>query len=84
MKAQFEINKVYRGVNGVGSIDLTIVKRTDKSIWVKTCFGTDVVRVKNFDPSEEFIKFRSWFCGATDIYTEEKMLEDAYYQAYEY
>ena len=48
MKAQFEINKVYRGVSGVGSIDLTIVKRTDKSIWVKTCFGTDVVRIKNF------------------------------------
>ena len=78
------IGKVYRGVSGVGSIDLTVVKRTEKSIYVKTVFGTDLIRVKNYNNDEETVKFRSWYCGAKDIYTDEQKLKDAYYQAYEY
>lgn len=84
MKAKFEIGKVYRGVSGVGTIDLTITKRTEKSIWVKTCFGVDMVRIKNHNQNEENLKFRSWYCGANDIYKKDQMLKDAYYQAYEY
>jgi hypothetical protein len=30
MKTKFEIGKVYRGVSGVGTIDLTITKRNCK------------------------------------------------------
>ncbi|MBN88344.1 hypothetical protein CMO95_01960 [Candidatus Woesearchaeota archaeon] len=84
MKTKFEIGKIYRGVSGVGTIDLTITKRTPKTIWVKTCFGIDMLRVKNNCSNEETVKFKSWYCGANDIYTEDQMLKDAYYQAYEY
>jgi hypothetical protein len=84
MKTKFEIGKIYRGVSGVGTIDLTVIKRTAKTLWVKTCFGIDMIRVKNNCISEENVKFKSWYCGSNDIYKEEQMLKDAYYQAYEY
>ncbi len=81
-KTKFKVGQVYRGTSGVGHIDLTVVKRTAKSIVVKSCLGENRVMVKNFSNVEETGTFRSWFFGANDIYSTEQMKKDAYDAAY--
>ena len=79
---KFEVGKTYRGTSGVGYIDLTIIKRTAKSVVVKTSFGENRCMIKQKGKEDEAINFKSWYSRATDIYSKEQQEEDSYYQAY--
>lgn len=77
----FKVGQTYRGESGVGQIDLTIVKRTEKSVVVKTVFGENRCIIKKYSNAEA-INFKSWYSTALDVYSKEQQKEDSFYQAY--
>ena len=82
MKVKFEINKTYRGTSGIGHIDITVIKRTEKTIVVKTSFGENRIKINDYYQNAEGACFKSWSFDATDIYSEDQMIQDAYHAAY--
>ena len=82
-KMKFEIGKTYKGVSGVGECAITVVKRTDKSIWIDSSMEKNKrLKIKSGWNNTEAVSYRSWWADASEIYTEEKQVEDAYYAAY--
>ena len=78
---KFKVGQTYRGESGLGQIALTIIKRTEKSVVVKTSFGENRCMIKKYSNAEA-INFKSWYSTAEDVYSKEKQEEDSYYQAY--
>ena len=79
----FKIGQTYKGTSGVGEIAITIVKRTPKTLVVKTSFGENRVRIsKQSNEHEEIIFFKSWIAGATDNYSKEQQIYDSNYASY--
>lgn len=81
-KAKFEIGKIYRGTSGVGHISIEVIKRTEKTIVIKTSFGENRVKINDYYKNAEGASFKSWAFDATDIYEEEQQVQDAYSAAY--
>ncbi len=82
-KAKFEIGTTYRGVSGVGECAITIVKRTEKSVWIDSVMDKNKrCQIKNLNQNEETIIYRSWIAGAKDVYTKKQMIDDSYADAY--
>ena len=81
MKA-FTVGQTYRGTSGAGHIDLTIVKRTAKSVIVKTVFGENRCMIKQYNKEQETITFKSWYSTAHDVYSKEQQIKDSYEAAY--
>lgn len=79
---KFKINNYYRGVGSVGTCDIRVISRTEKSIKIKTTFGVNRVMIKVMENGVEYACFKAWSFDATDIYTSEEKMDDAYDAAY--
>jgi hypothetical protein len=85
MNLQFEIGKTYRGGSGCGECAITIVKRTEQTVWVQTSMHKSKacrVNTKWHHKGAEMIKYMSWYADPIDEYTEEQQIKDLYYAAY--
>lgn len=66
--------------------DLTIevISRTEKTITIKTSFGTQRIKVKDYGTGTEYISFKCWLILATEDFNKEEAqaiaLENAYYR----
>ena len=78
---EFKTNTTYRGVSRVGEIAIEVIKRTEKTLVIKTTFGENRIRIRKQGDLETSC-FKSWYFDANDIYSEEQMTEDCYYAAY--
>ena len=73
----FEAGKSYGN-----DLTVEVISRTEKTITIKSTFGTNRVKVRNYHDDEETIIFRSWSIGAKDAFNKEKAQRNAMYRAY--
>jgi hypothetical protein len=77
---KFEIGKTYKGVSGAGESAITIVKRTEKSVWVKGCFESEGeskrLKIRSYHNNHESLIYHSWMATADKCYSEEEQTKD--------
>lgn len=83
MTTQFKIGKTYKGVSGVGECAITIVRRTEKSIWIDSVMEKGVrLKIRSGWNDSEAVSYRSWWADSSSIYTEDAQTADMMYAAY--
>lgn len=64
-------------------LTIEIVKRTAKTITIKSTFGEARVKVRQHANGLEYISFKAWLIDATELFNKEEAqkiaLEKAYY-----
>jgi hypothetical protein len=63
-------------------LTLTIISRTEKTAVIKTIFGEQRVKVRNYNDLNEVIYFKCWTIFATELFDEKVALEISYFNAY--
>lgn len=86
---KFEIGVTYKGVSGVGECAVTVVRRSEKSIWVTSVMNGDkpkrhAIKVwkNHLGQTIEGASHYSWYFDANSVYSIEQQKHDAYYNAY--
>lgn len=80
---KFEIGKTYKGVSGVGECAITVVKRTEKSIWIDSVMEKNKrLKIRSGWNNTEAVSYRSWYADSSSTYSVEQQRNDAMYAAY--
>lgn len=80
---KFEIGKTYKGVSGVGECAITVVRRTEKSIWIDSVMEKNKrLKIRNGWNNVEAVSYRSWYADSSDVYSFEQQQKDTMYAAY--
>lgn len=86
VNSKFKVGEIYKGTSGVGEVAITIVRRTQKSVWIDTCMDKNKrlkINTSCFnDNHEEIIYYRSWCAGSAKTYSQEAQASDSLYAAY--
>ena len=78
MKAtKFETGKSYGN-----DLTLEVLKRTEKTITIKTTFGTQRVKVRDYGNGVEAIMFKAWYITANEDFDFETAKEISMYNSY--
>ena len=76
-------SKFTTGKNYGNDLTIEIISRTEKTAVIKTVFGTQRVKVRDYNKGiNEIIYFKAWSITATDIFNSNVAQEIAYYNAY--
>jgi hypothetical protein len=76
MKA-FKINTKYGN-----DLTLEVIKRTAKTVTIKTSFGEQRIKLRGQENELEYISFKCWLIYATDEYNEKEAQKQALERAY--
>jgi len=77
MKTKFEAGKKYGN-----DCTIEVLSRTEKTLTIKSCFGTQKIKVRYYDDSTEAILFKCWCITSDEVYDFEKAKEISMYNAY--
>jgi len=78
MKAQkFETGKSYGN-----DLTIDVLSRTEKTLTIKTVFGTQKIKIRNYHNETESISFKCWLITSADLFDKNIANEIAYYNAY--
>lgn len=76
---KFEIGKSYGN-----DLTIEVISRTEKTITIKSTFGTQRVKVREWTKGTESISFKAWLIVATEEFDENEarniFMENAYYR----
>lgn len=74
---KFEIGKSYGN-----DLTVEVLKRTAKTITIKSTFGEQRIKVREYMPGVEAIDFKAWYITANETFDKEKARQISYEKAY--
>jgi hypothetical protein len=76
---KFETGKLYGN-----DLTIEVIKRSEKTITIKSTFGTQRVKVRDYGNGVEAIMFKAWYILACEEFNKEEAMkiamENAYYR----
>jgi hypothetical protein len=73
---KFEIGQSYGN-----DLTMEVISRTEKTLTIKTSFGTQKIKIRESNGSE-YVWFKCWIVYATESFDFEVAREISYYNAY--
>ena len=78
MKAtNFKTGKLYGN-----DLTIEIIKRTEKTVTIKSSFGTQRIKVREYMEGVEAIMFKAWYITANENFDKAEAMEISMYNAY--
>ncbi len=74
---KFEAGKKYGN-----DLTIEVIKRTEKTITIKSSFGTQRVKVRDYGNGVEAISFKAWYILATEEFDFEEARKISMYNSY--
>ncbi|SDT46939.1 hypothetical protein SAMN05192545_3915 [Maribacter dokdonensis] len=74
---QFKVGNKYGN-----DLTIEVLKRTAKTITIKSLFGEKRIKLREYTPGVECVYFRSWIITANEDYNADKAAEISMYNAY--
>lgn len=74
---KFKVGKKYGN-----DLTIEVLKRTEKTITIKSSFGVNRIKVRDYGNGIEAIMFKAWYILATEEFDFEKAKEISMYNSY--
>jgi hypothetical protein len=77
MTTKFQTSKLYGN-----DLTIEILSRTAKTVTIKSSFGEQRVKVREYTKGVEAVMFKSWYILSTEDFNKKEAIEIANYNAY--